>query len=78
LPYVPLQVGVTRRSTYEEFAQSFPNMPGQPPELVVVVPSPVSLGVSLWGGHGIGGDDVIMVFECDLQDRIVYASNRCD
>src|SRR5262249_41721312 len=33
LPYVPLQVGSTRSSGYEEFAQAFPNMPKQPTEL---------------------------------------------
>lgn len=74
LPYVPLQVGDTRRASYAEFAQAFPNMPDQQPsELVVAVPPPATLGVSLWG---IGdGDDVTILFECDLSDRIVYASN---
>jgi hypothetical protein len=75
LPYVPLQVSATRSSSYEEFAQSFPNMPEQPTELVVVVPSPATLGVSLWGKWG---DNVIILFECDLEDRIIYASNQCD
>src|SRR5215470_4361801 len=50
LPYVPLQIGGTRSSSYEEFAQTFPNMPAtQPSELVVAVPPPATLGVSLWG-----------------------------
>jgi hypothetical protein len=34
------------------------------------------LGVSLWGWGG--GEDVTILFECDLADRVVYASNRCD
>jgi hypothetical protein len=75
LPYVPLQVGDTRHCSYAEFAEPFPNMPGaQPTDLVVVVPPPATLGVSLWGMGD--GDDVTILFECDLADRIVYASNR--
>jgi hypothetical protein len=63
-----------RRCSYEEFAQAFPNMPGlQPTELVVAVPPPATLGVSLWGMGD--GDDVTILFECDLADRVVYASN---
>jgi hypothetical protein len=33
-----------------------------------------TLRVSLWGMAD--GDDVTILFECDLADRIVYASNR--
>jgi hypothetical protein len=76
LPYVPLRVGETRSASYAEFADAFPNMPEpQPTELVVVVPTPATLGVSLWGRGD--GEDVIILFECDLADRMVYASNRC-
>jgi hypothetical protein len=77
LPDVPLRVGETRRASYAEFAEAYPNMPEpQPTELVVAIPPPATLGVSLWGWGG--GDDVTILFECDLADRIVYASNRCD
>jgi hypothetical protein len=76
LPYVPLQVGETRRAGYAEFAQAFPNMPEpQPTELVVVVPPPATLGISLWGRAG--GEDVTILFECDLSDQMVFASNIC-
>jgi hypothetical protein len=76
LPYVPLKIGETRRCSYAEFAEPFPNMPEpEPTELVLVVPTPATLGVSLWGR--LDGDDVILLFECDLSDRMVYASNRC-
>jgi hypothetical protein len=75
LPYVPLQIGDTRRCSYAEFAEPFPNMPSQQPsELVVAIPPPATLGVSLWGMGD--GDDVTILFECDLADRVVYASNR--
>jgi hypothetical protein len=76
LPYVPLQIGETRRCSYAEFAEAFPNMPDeQPSELVVAVPPPATLGVSLWG---IGDqENVTILFECDLSDRVVAASNRC-
>jgi hypothetical protein len=76
LPHVPLQLGEARLSTYEAFAEPLPNMPRlQPTELVVVVPAPATLGVSLWGKYGDG--DVVILFECDLEKRVVYASNRC-
>ena len=75
LAYVPLQIGHARPCSYAEFAETFPNMPSaQPAELVVAVPPPATLGVSLWGMGD--GDDVTILFECDLADRIVYASNR--
>jgi hypothetical protein len=76
LPYVPLQIGETRRCSYAEFAQKFPNLPEpQPTELVVAVPPPATVGVSLWGRAG--GDDVTILFECDLAGRLVFASNIC-
>jgi hypothetical protein len=75
LPYVPLQLGETRAASYEEFAEGVPNMPRlQPTELVVVVPPPATLGLSLWGSGDAEG--VTIVFECDLADRVVYACNR--
>jgi hypothetical protein len=41
LPYIPLQIGDTRRCSYTEFAEPFPNMPDQQQsELVVVVRHP--------------------------------------
>ena len=77
LPYVPLQLGKARRCSYAEFAQVFPNMPDeQPSELVVAVPPPATLGVSLWGSSG-DPENVTILFECDLSDRVVSASNRC-
>src|SRR5262249_16806109 len=76
LPYVPLQLAETRAGSYEEFAEGFPNMPRlQPTDLVVVVPPPATLGLSLWGSGDAEG--VTILFECDLADRVVYASNRC-
>jgi hypothetical protein len=76
LPYLPLQIVEKRAAIYEEFAQAFPNMPDtQSAELIVAVPPPATVGVSLWG---IGdADDVTILFECDLADKIVSASNLC-
>jgi hypothetical protein len=77
LPYVPLQIGATRRCSYTEFAEPFPNMPDQQQsELVVVVPPPATLGVSLWGAGDV--DDVVILFECYLEDSVVYVSNLID
>ena len=75
LPFIPLQIGETRASSYAEFAERFPNMPDpQRSELVVAVPPPATLGVSLWGRVG-DSDDVTILFECDISDRYVCASN---
>jgi len=76
LPFVPLKIGETRPCSYAEFARAFPNMPEpQPTEMVVTVPPPATVGASLWGRAA--GDDVTILFECDLADRIVFASNIC-
>jgi hypothetical protein len=77
LPYAPLKLSGARRCTYPEFAQAIPNLvEEQPAELIVAVPPPATLGVSLWGPSG-DSDDVTVVFECDLADRTVRAYNRC-
>jgi len=72
LPYIPLRLDDTPQLTnYDSFAQRFSNMPWpQPTELVVVVPSPATIGLSLWGG---GDDGVTIVFECDLEAKKVKA-----
>jgi len=76
LPYFPLQIGETRNCSYAEFAQAFVNMPElQPADLVVAVPTPVTLGISLWGRWTSA---VTIVFECDLSDRVVSTYNVCD
>ena len=75
LPYVPLRLtDVPRGASYDEFAAMFPNMSDQQPaDLVVAVPPPATVGVSLWG---IGdGDGVTIVFECDLEAKLVHAHN---
>ena len=75
LPYVPLRLDDTPRATsYDAFAERFPNMPEkQPAELVVVVPPPADVGVSL-GGAG-DGDDTSIVFACNLEKKTVSACN---
>jgi hypothetical protein len=75
LPYLPLRLDDTPRlESYNSFAQRFPNMPWpQPAELVVAVPAPATIGLSLWGGGD--GDDVTIVFECDLTKKEVRAYN---
>jgi hypothetical protein len=76
LPYVPLRLAETRHCSWAEFAEPFRNTPElQPTDLVAVVPAPATMGVSLWGSGGDG--DVILLFACDLADRVVYASSRC-
>jgi hypothetical protein len=76
LPYVPLRLQAEPcRASYVQFADRFPNMPErQRADLIVAVPPPATVGLSLWGDSG-DGDDVTIVFECDLKDRIVVAGN---
>lgn len=76
LPYVPLRLQARPwRSSYDQFAERFPNMPErQSAELMIAVPPPASVGLSLWGDCG-DGDGVTLVFECDLKNRIVNATN---
>lgn len=75
LPYLPLRLEDTpRRASYDEFAARFPNMPErQSAELVVAVPPPVTIGLSLWGAGD--WDGVTIVFECNLKDKVVRATN---
>ena len=76
LPYIPLQPdGAPQPASYNEFAARFPNMPArQRAEMIIAVPPPASIGLSLWGDYGDGGG-VTIVFECDLKNRTVSASN---
>jgi len=75
IPYVPLRLDDSPpRTSYDEFAASFPNMPQkQSAEMVVAIPPPATIGLSFWD---IGDwDGVTIVFECDLQKRQVRAFN---
>ena len=75
LPYMPLRLDDTfRRVSYDEFAGRFPNMPAkQSADLMVAVPPPATIGLSLWGGGD--GDGVTILFECDLKENRVSATN---
>lgn len=75
LPYVPLRLDDTPRpESYDAFAARFPNMPARPTaELIVAVPAPASIGVSLWGNGDV--DNITIVFACDLKRRTVSACN---
>ena len=77
LPFVPLKVVETRSCTYDSFAQQFANMPEEEPaELIVAIPPPATIGVSLWGRWG-DAEGVTVVFECGLGDAVVCAYNVC-
>ena len=79
LPYVPLRLDDTpRRESYDTFAARFPNMPEQQAaELIVAVPPPATIGLSLWGDSG-DGEGVTIVFACDLKAKEVSATNVCE
>jgi hypothetical protein len=71
LPYVPLRLGRKERLTYSKFSQEFPNMnERQPADVVIAVPEPTTLGISLWGSHG---GLVTVVFEYDFHHGTVSA-----
>src|SRR5262249_12507343 len=75
LPYVPLQIAAERSASYADFVERFDNMPEQlTTELMVAVPNPATLGISLWGSPSA----VTIVFECDSSDHMLYAFNVCD
>jgi hypothetical protein len=76
LPYVPLRLDDTpRRVSYDTFAECLPNMPEkQTADLMVAVPPPATIGLSLWSSAD--ADGVTILFECDLKSRQVSASNR--
>lgn len=76
LPYIPLRLShAPRRTSYDDFAGRFWNMPDQQSaELVVAVPPPATVGMSLWGYWG-DAEEVTIVFECDLKGGIVKATN---
>jgi hypothetical protein len=77
LPYIPLSVSEKRRMPYHAFAAEYPNMSdAQPSELLVAVPAPASIGVSVWGRWG-DAEGVTMIFECDVKSAIVNAYNVC-
>jgi hypothetical protein len=75
LPFAPLRLTDTApRASYEDFAARFPNMPEQQTaELMIAVPPPATLGVSLWAEGD--GEGVTILFECDLKERKVTATN---
>ncbi|MCK6447126.1 MAG: hypothetical protein L6Q99_12110 [Planctomycetes bacterium] len=77
LPFAPLELASSSRREWREFATRHglgPDGPAlEPPaELVVVVPPPMTLGVSLWGRMG-DLEGVRVVFECALEPRRVRA-----
>lgn len=77
LPFVPLEVVSKQRASWSEFCTEWPNLPQeQPAEMVVVVPPPATIGVSLWGVHG-DWERVTLVFEVHLSEGRVSAYNVC-
>ncbi len=75
LPYVPLKLSGSRSCSYAEFADGTHNLANeQPAEMVVTVPPPATIGVSLWGWSG-DAEGTTVVFECNLTKRTINAYN---
>jgi hypothetical protein len=76
-PRIPLRLGSKQSMAYARFSRAYPNLSeDQPADVILAVPPPVSVGISLWGEFG-DGDDVTVVFEYDHLHRTVRAYNRC-
>jgi hypothetical protein len=74
LPFVPQQLATATPCSYADFAQRLPNLPDRPEgQLMVCVPPPATVGVSLWGEGDPEG--VTIVFDCDLTTATVHAYN---
>jgi hypothetical protein len=74
LPYVPLVRATATPRSYADFAKRFPNLPDRPEgQLMVCVPPPATIGLSLWGEGDLEG--VTIVFDCDLTTGTVHAYN---
>ncbi|KAF0127356.1 MAG: hypothetical protein FD152_2524 [Xanthobacteraceae bacterium] len=74
LPFVPLALATATPRSYVDFAKRFPNLPDRPEgQLVVCVPPPATVGVSLWASGDYEG--VTIVFDCDLTTATVHAYN---
>jgi hypothetical protein len=66
LPYAPLGVVLQRDADWNQFVKGWSNLPReQPAEMVVLVPPPMTIGLSLWGVHG-DWEEVTIVFEVHL------------
>lgn len=77
LPYFELEVSERQVMKWSDFAPEFINQPKeQPADVVCVVPPPGNIGMSLWGRNG-DLEGVELVFEYDLEQRRVRATNRC-
>lgn len=76
-PAVYIRAAKTRAVSYEDFSCQWPSMPGlQPAEVLVMVPPPTNLGVSLWGQDG-DDEGVTVVFEFDPKLQRVKTYNVC-
>jgi hypothetical protein len=74
LPFVPLQLATATPRSYADFARRFPNLPDRREgQLMVCVPPPATIGLSLWGAGDLEG--VTIVFDCDLTTATVHAYN---
>ncbi|QCK85422.1 hypothetical protein E8L99_06385 [Phreatobacter aquaticus] len=74
LPFVPLMLASAVPRSYADFAKRFPNLPDRPDgQLIVCVPPPATIGLSLWGSADLDG--VTIVFDCDLTTATVHSYN---
>jgi hypothetical protein len=78
LPYAPLAVTSCSDVSYGEFAQAIcSNLPpSQPSDVLVVIPPPSTLGISLWGRCG-DAENVCIVFEWEPDEGKVTAYTVC-
>ncbi len=77
LPHIPLITGSQESCTWPEFAEKFINHPDkQSAEMVVVIPPPRTIGMSLWGPIG-DAECVEIVFNCRLDEKAIEVTTHC-
>ena len=77
LPYIPLRLQRRISCTPQRFAKlSWQGLDIGLKNLVAIVPPIPVGGVSLWGPTG-DAEGVQIIFECDLENQIIKASNQC-
>ncbi len=76
-PYYPLAPTEPVPASTDDFGEILHQpLESSPGELIVLVPSQFSLGVSLWGPHG-DAEEVQTVFRVDLKQKTIEGFNIC-
>jgi hypothetical protein len=77
LPYIPMRLAKSFDCSARQFAElAWQGVDIKPNTMAVIVPPLFVGGVSMWGKWG-DGEGVQIIFEYDLQNQTIRASNQC-